>query len=574
MATGIVGNAITPRKRVEIGRPQPTPAPLPKGVVANTVAPGAGQDANGYMTSPGWMTERSWQAQTGQKVTHDVRNPGGPGASNTAFNTFDDQWRKNNPGYMQAWSDQTAPSIPAANALPQSEGGTVAEPPATPVPTPAPTAPPGMGPEMTPAPTSAPGGIVSGALNGEPPPASADSPVTYSNADIMAWLQGDNGWALNGSVPYQDRINAINAVKQQTGITDDMIAAALREATGLQYVDAAMVARYLSGQEDFFAQPNVPGPTPAPTPPPGPPGATGDPSPPREWPNTTTSGAALLSNPTPWNVTADQTVEGRIAGLIDPNNPLNVQLRTQVLQQMNARGMANSALAESAVQDAIIRNAMQIAGMDAQTFAKAAGWNAEQLNQFMVRNADYENAFRTGNLDRGLQWDIANLNSSTQKYTADLNSETQKYIAGLNSETQKVIATLNIDAQREAATVQRDFQNLLETNKQASTSWSNAMNIIANIQMSDKMDGSAKATAIAQVWNDLKNQLTMLQSVSGIGLNLNFAGYAGFDAQGNWVGLGNTGTSGGTGTTGGPTGSGGGSGGGVGGGIGNEVAGP
>lgn len=219
----------------------------------------------------------------------------------------------------------------------------------------------------------------------------------------------------------------------------------------------------------------------------------------------------------PWNVTPDQTVEGRINGIINGNSGIIQQARTRALEAMNDRGTVNSSMAQTASDAAAYQAAIPIAQADAATTSKAAGYNA-----------DIQNQFSTNSLNRSASMDQAQLSANTQKSVAQLNAETSKTIASLNNE-----------AQAQAAKLQQDNSTLLNTNSQAAQAFNTGMSAINNIQLNDKMDATTKTQAIANVWHSVQMQLQVLGSTSGLNLNtqLQFAGYPGFDAQGNWVGF-------------------------------------
>lgn len=358
-------------------------------------------------------------------------------------------------------------------------------------------------------------GVVSGAMGGTGAAAPAGSPAAapgaapatsnapagqVSNQQIVGWLQ-QNGYN-DPSVPYAQRIATIVQAQQQYGVSNERIAQALGEALG-QPITAEQVQRYLSGQQDYFARTTVGGGTTA--------GSNGS------W-TTTSSGAAMLGDPTRWEVTPDQTVEGRIGKLIDPNNPLNVQISGQVADAWAGRGLVNSGMAVGAGMDAVVKNAMAIATPDAATYAKAAGYNADESNVFSMKNSDYENQFR--------------LNKQQQ--------DSQYRIAELNADTQKAIAQMDITAKQAADAIAIENKTLLETNAQAAAAFNTAASAISAIQNNDKMDAGTKTAAIANVWHDLQTQLRVLGSTTGLDLTsqLDFAGYPGFDDTGNWVGSG------------------------------------
>lgn len=239
---------------------------------------------------------------------------------------------------------------------------------------------------------------------------------------------------------------------------------------------------------------------------------------PRPPTNGNTMTAPQLGTPTRWDVTPEQTVEGRVASIMrDRNNPLMVQARTGALESMNARGLANSSLAVSAGETAAYQAAVPIAQADASTFAKAAGYNADQSNQFAVKNADLQSLAGQ-----------ANLQSNTQLSTAQLNADTQRYLAGLDNASRERVTQL-----------QSSNSTLLNSNQQAAQAFNQAVVTVGNINMSTTMDADTKTRAVAGVWRDVQNQLRVLGSVAGLDLTrqLSFAGYPGFDNQGNWVGF-------------------------------------
>jgi hypothetical protein len=231
--------------------------------------------------------------------------------------------------------------------------------------------------------------------------------------------------------------------------------------------------------------------------------------------------SAQLQNPTAWNVTDDQTVEGRINKIINSGSPLLQQAQTRAKEQANARGLANTSMAVTAGEAALYESALPIAQADAATVAKAAGYNADQTNQFAVKNTDYENQFK-------LQ---------------DKTVQAEKDLALINRETQVQLTNLDAANKAEAARVTAQNQRVLETNAQAAEAFRTAMSAINNIQNNNQMDAGAKTEAVAQVWRDVQTQLKVMGAVSGLDLTsqLNFANYPGFDGSGTYVGFGGSG---------------------------------
>jgi hypothetical protein len=287
------------------------------------------------------------------------------------------------------------------------------------------------------------------------------------------------------------------------------------------------------------------------------------------------NGATQLGNPTTWNVDPSQTVEGRIASIIDPNNPIIQQARAQSLADANARGLSNSSMAQTAGDAAAYQAAIPIAQSDAATFAKAAGYNADEPNQFAVHNVDASNQFGLTGMSLASQQkiaaannatqleqakigaksalDVAGTNSATQLGTAQISAQSQQAIAKLNAETNTATAQLDAASRERVASLQATNQTLINTNQQAAQAFNQAVVTVAAINQNTNMDATTKTQAIAQVWDTVNKSLKTLGAVSNtnVGSTLNFANYPGFDAQGNWVGFGATTGTGGGGIVGG-----------------------
>lgn len=232
--------------------------------------------------------------------------------------------------------------------------------------------------------------------------------------------------------------------------------------------------------------------------------------------------APTIAAPTNWNVTDDQTVEGRINKIINTDSPLIQQARTLALQQANAKGLSNTSMAVQAGENAAYNVALPIATADAATASKAAGYNADQVNQVNTNQATLAN----------------------QTNQANLSAQTSTGNANLAAETQRLIDVADNQSKIAAAQVQDQNQVLLNTNAQAATAFNQALVSANNIQTNPNMDASTKTQAIAQIWQSMKSQLSVIGKVADLDLTsqLNFAGQPGFDAQGNWVGFNADGT--------------------------------
>lgn len=235
-----------------------------------------------------------------------------------------------------------------------------------------------------------------------------------------------------------------------------------------------------------------------------------------------------LGAPQAWQVTDDQTVEGRINKIIGAGSPLFDRARARATEDATRRGLSNTSMAVTAGEAALYDAAMPIAQADASTFARAAGYNSDQSNQWAVRNVENENQFKLQDKSLGGQMQLQSQQAQSQKDLALIQRDTQVQLSQLDA-TNKAAAD---------AVVQQN-QRVLETNQQANAAFQTAMGAVNNIQNNNQMDGGTKTQAVAQVWRDLQTQLRVLGTVAGLNLTsqLNFAGYPGFDANGNYVGF-------------------------------------
>lgn len=251
--------------------------------------------------------------------------------------------------------------------------------------------------------------------------------------------------------------------------------------------------------------------------------------------------AATAGSVTPWNVTANQTVANQIASLTDPNSPLIAQARAQALAGMNARGLTNSSIAQTAADSAAYNAALPIATADAATYAKAAGYNVDQANQLNLQAQQLQNATN-----------IANLQASTSLAQTAANNASSQSIAALNNQSSQLIAKMNSDTQKQVQESQNAYNKLINTNNQAATAYNNYAAQMAAVDANTSMDANTKTQAKANLSNVFQQQMNTISKTSGVDLSatLSFANYPGFDAQGNFVGFNADGTTKGTTSTG------------------------
>jgi transposase-like protein len=239
-------------------------------------------------------------------------------------------------------------------------------------------------------------------------------------------------------------------------------------------------------------------------------------------PTASTYTPTQLGDPTKWNVTPQQTAAGLINQYTDPNSPIIQAAMTRAKEAQNANGTLNSSMAETAGQLAAYQAAIPLAQQDAGTYAKAAGYNADEANQFAVQNAGFTNA--AGQFNANAQNTLAGqqLSADTQKFVSNLSAETQKAIAGMDNQTKMALA--NIDSQTKTQLEQIDSQNrqLIQTNSSAKDMFTAYMNSIANIAASTTMDQAAKQKATDAAIMNLNEGLQVLQGISNVDLSKYF----------------------------------------------------
>lgn len=159
------------------------------------------------------------------------------------------------------------------------------------------------------------------------------------------------------------------------------------------------------------------------------------------------------SRPVVSNVQANETVEGRLEGLLERGNPLLRQARNRAIRFAASRGMQNSTLAAQAGEEAFISQALPIAQQDATTFSDRAALNMTERNKF------------------GLQEQGGSIQSRLQKEQGDINSRLQQeqfefelQLSDRNFQNQQKLMVEEY-AQRRGLSVQESNQELARLNR-------------------------------------------------------------------------------------------------------------
>jgi len=199
-----------------------------------------------------------------------------------------------------------------------------------------------------------------------------------------------------------------------------------------------------------------------------------------------------------------ETVSGQLQGILAADSPLMQRARAQAKQDMAARGLVNSSIAQGAGVAAMIDKATPIATSDAGTYANRATTNVNALNTVGVANAQNVNAFglqanqqkfTTGEnaLDRTQKADLA---------TAAINANASENV--LDRAQQIMIADKNISA-----------ASALETARQTFTTGENVLDRAQQTAIADKTIAANTALETArQTFTTTQNDLDRAQQTA------------------------------------------------------------
>lgn len=187
-----------------------------------------------------------------------------------------------------------------------------------------------------------------------------------------------------------------------------------------------------------------------------------------------TYNATQLGTPTQLNVGAQQTVQGQLANINNPNSPIIMAARNGANQQANANGLLNSTMAISAGDAAAYNAAIPIAEQDATTYNNAAAANASAANTFAVDNQNAINTANQYNAGSTNTLTGEQLSNQTSLSNAQLAAQTSTANQAAQDTTNQAIAQLNaansatMQTQTTLAGVQSTYANWINQIQQSS----------------------------------------------------------------------------------------------------------
>lgn len=212
----------------------------------------------------------------------------------------------------------------------------------------------------------------------------------------------------------------------------------------------------------------------------------------------------VLDGPAQLGVGSEQTVQGQLRNIMDPNNPIIMQAMTAGKQAANANGLLNSSVAIGAAEDSAYKAAIPIAEQDAGTYNNDYATNIAAKNAFSVDNQNAANA--------ASQFNAGSANTLTGDQIAASASTS-------NAQTAANASTSN--AQTAAASAQQIAQ-LNNTNTTNIQSASNTQQAAAQYQTalinisSFNMDAQSKYDAELNAFNAYKNAVSLMDQKLGV----------------------------------------------------------
>ena len=219
--------------------------------------------------------------------------------------------------------------------------------------------------------------------------------------------------------------------------------------------------------------------------------------------------------PTFGTTTSDQTVEGRIKGIIDENGPLQQQAASDARQAANERGLINSSMAVTAGQSALYRAAMPIAQQDAATVAQQSRMNQDTANQSAAATAAETN--------QNARFNANATNAVDQSNTAALNQSRSQASQQLQAQ---VMARLDATTRTSLINLEANYRTLMQASDSAASLYQQTMGAISQLQNNTNLDANSRNMLIAQQTQLLQNGLALMGGINALNLTglLDFSG--------------------------------------------------
>lgn len=215
---------------------------------------------------------------------------------------------------------------------------------------------------------------------------------------------------------------------------------------------------------------------------------------------------------TDWAVDANQTVEGRLGGLLASGSPLMTQAATKAAEAANGRGLLNSSMAVGEGQKAVIASALPIAQADAATFAAAGKYKADAANATSQFNTTAENEARTFRANATNAADAANAQAvNTQALT---NQQAENTAAQVNTTQANALQSQLLQQRQQVEQANQQAVNTAASQTATMNLQAQTANLSAAVQQAGQAYDGALKVALANADAAGKLQLQQIDAAT------------------------------------------------------------
>jgi hypothetical protein len=216
------------------------------------------------------------------------------------------------------------------------------------------------------------------------------------------------------------------------------------------------------------------------------------------------------------NYDYEDSVEGRLAGILEADSPLMQLARTDANQAAAKKGLLNSSLAVGAAQEGVMRTALPIATSDATNAnqLKALSFSAQQDLEKIAANisGDLRLIQEKGYIDSMLNDQQNKAIIDQIKLTGYVDSILKRMDYTLDTRSQELAHEQDLIT----ASVNAEYQNLLQTNSLAAQYTNTHTQAITNVLLDPNMTSDQKNSAIAKLNQDWQAGLAIISMTSGL----------------------------------------------------------
>lgn len=213
------------------------------------------------------------------------------------------------------------------------------------------------------------------------------------------------------------------------------------------------------------------------------------------------------------------TVAGQLDKILSKDSPYVTRARTSAAGVANSRGLQNSTMAAQAGEAAAIDAALPIAQADAGTYSQqrlanqgvsntASQFGAGAANQAAAANANAANAMAQQKLQGDQQIKALETTGKQQRQTQLEGAQQAEQLQVLRGTQAQGLAD-----------TQAAYQTLLETSKNATTTFNNSANKISAILNNPDTDAATKQSLIVQETQLLRAAFGIIGPMADLNLN-------------------------------------------------------